>query len=157
MRKVEARSLAKQFPFERVKLFYLVRSMEQVLRRPAERHAHKSAEQVALSDLDVLGREGLGGEPNSIPAIDALWKKLHIAGDWRKPDIRWIEPGGKGPLNRVSRASSELRDRHMVDVLLNSLKPGQRVLAMVGASHVVMQEPPLRKSLPTARITKLRG
>lgn len=140
----EFQLLSKGIPPERIKMFYLLRSLQQLLQRPSEGGFHRSAEQIAGSDLRMLAKQGVSGKPRSITEIDAVWQRLGIRGDWRTPDIKWVEPGGKGPLNKVGRASSELRDQHMVEVLRAALRRGERVFALVGASHVVMQEPALR-------------
>ncbi|MEA2562722.1 MAG: hypothetical protein QOH06_4226 [Acidobacteriota bacterium] len=44
-------------------------------------------------------------------------------------------------------AVSEYRDRFMVEKLTSHLKEGHRVFAVVGGTHVVMQEPTLRRGL----------
>ena len=103
-----------------------------------------TASDVAVADLKDLAHEGVKGSLASAADIDKAWAGLHIPGDWRQPKITWIEPNENGPLNRISEASSELRDRHVVSVLLAALGKGEKVFAVVGASHVVMQEPALR-------------
>lgn len=52
---------------------------------------------------------------------------------------------------RISRDASIARDRHIVDVLVDAMRRHRTVFAVMGASHVVMQEPALR-----ARIGSLR-
>ena len=39
----------------------------------------------------------------------------------------------------VARASSEYRDRYVVEVLQRHLRDGERVFAVVGGTHIVMQ------------------
>ena len=46
-------------------------------------------------------------------------------------------------LQRMSTESSVIRDRHMLTMLLTEVAKGKRVFAVVGASHVIMQEPGL--------------
>ena len=140
----EAKVLDKQFPAAQVQLFYLIRGLQQELPRRLKEDPHLKADSVAVSDLKDLARLGVKGSLASAADIDRAWSGLHMQGDWQNPKITWIEPNDNGPLNRVSEASSELRDRHMVSVLLAALYKGERVFAVVGASHVVMQEPALR-------------
>ena len=140
----EAKELDKQFPPAQVQLFYLIRGLQQELPRRLKENPHLKADDVAVSDLKDMAREGVKGPLTSAADIDKTWAGLHVAGDWRQPKITWIEPNDNGPLNRLSEASSELRDRHMVSVLLAALGKGEKVFAVVGASHVVMQEPTLR-------------
>ena len=40
--------------------------------------------------------------------------------------------------------SGEFRDQHMVKLLIDEVKKGKRVFAVVGGSHVVMQESALK-------------
>lgn len=140
----EAAMLDKQFPPATVQLFYLIRGLQQELPRRLKQDPHMKPGDVAVSDLKDLTREGVRGVLATAADIDKAWMSLHMPGDWREPKITWIEPNDNGPLNRLSEASSELRDRHMVNVLLAALEKGDKVLAVVGASHVVMQEPDLR-------------
>ena len=125
----------------KVKMFYLIRGLEQDLRRPSG--AGVSTDVVAQRILDMFRNEGIDFPPHSIEDVDRYWPVLRIKGDWRKPSIAWIDPTGNGSLSKVSRRSSEIRDAHMVSVLTDELKKGKRILAVVGASHVVMQEPAL--------------
>ena len=66
------------------------------------------------------------------------------------PEIMHSHPGYTQPpsyLNEVSRVSNRFRDEYMVNLLVNELKQGKRVFAVVGGSHVVMQERALRAIL----------
>ena len=45
--------------------------------------------------------------------------------------------------NDMSRMSSEYRDRYMIEMLQRHLRARERVFAVVGGTHVVMQEPAL--------------
>lgn len=54
-------------------------------------------------------------------------------------------------MQRISRDSSIARDEHMVNQLLEALHRDRRVFAIMGASHVVMQEPALRARLIGSR------
>jgi hypothetical protein len=69
-------------------------------------------------------------------------------GGWRKATTRWFSPvGSLGWTNDVAAAVSRLRDKHMVSLLTREVLAGERVFAVVGFSHVVMQEPALRANL----------
>lgn len=52
---------------------------------------------------------------------------------------------------RISRVSTRLRDEHMIAALLAAQRSHGRVFAVVGASHVVMQERVLRARLSAPR------
>ena len=48
-------------------------------------------------------------------------------------------------LNKIAAESSKLRDKHAVKVILKSFKKYDRVLAIMGGSHAIMQEPVYRE------------
>lgn len=133
----EANQLAKSIPKDQIKMFYFLRGFREDIQRDS------NVDRVALQELQHLQNEGITWPPNTIADVDKSWKKLGIKGDWRKPQERWITPLGSSPLNVVSRKSSDLRDEHMIDVLSKYLKEGKRVLAVVGGTHVITQEPAL--------------
>ena len=55
-----------------------------------------------------------------------------------------FDPMKTGTLfNDMSRMSSEYRDRYMIEMLQRHLRARERVFAVVGGTHVVMQEPAL--------------
>jgi hypothetical protein len=137
--KQEAQKLSESFPAASVKVFYVLRGLQQDLKRPGAGDAN----QIARQELDHLKKLGLTAPPNSIEEIDKLWSGMNIKGEWRKPRIQWIDPTGSGRFNAISARSSSIRDRYMIDFLTQELKKGKRILAVVGASHVVMQEPAL--------------
>ncbi len=108
------------------------------------------------SDLDSLALglmtkrtdvEGLRGSLKSIADLDAFWKERFAAEpDWRTlPDTE-----GVSLLNEVGDRSREVRGEHMVRSLIELVQKGERVLAVVGASHVIRQEPALRGALGEA-------
>jgi hypothetical protein len=50
-------------------------------------------------------------------------------------------------VNKVSRASSEIRDLHIIEMIKKYLIEGYSIFSVYGYSHVVMQEPLLREIL----------
>ena len=50
-------------------------------------------------------------------------------------------------LRAIGDADREVRGRHMVAVILDRMRRGERVIAVVGRSHVIRQEPILRAVL----------
>jgi pheromone shutdown protein TraB len=65
--------------------------------------------------------------------------------DWRTADRSWSDPvATQAYTNQIARLSSEFRDLHMVKLLIDEVKQGKRVFAVVGGSHVVMQERALK-------------
>ena len=50
-------------------------------------------------------------------------------------------------------SSRQVRGRHMVRTLVEQVNSGERVFAVVGASHVIRQEPVLHKPLDSDSIS----
>jgi len=92
---------------------------------------------------------GFENIPSNIAEFSSLVSKL-LPGvnNWHEVTLNMVSPK---PLNdpnttflqKISTESSAIRDRHMLTVLLNEVKKGRKVFVVVGASHVIMQEPGL--------------
>lgn len=95
----------------------------------------------------------LPGPPNTLAELAALYAELFPQRpDWREVPSEWFAPTHTDTLfNRLARRMSQLRDRHMVDLLVGAVRRGERVFGVVGGSHVVMQEAALRSRLPALR------
>jgi hypothetical protein len=84
---------------------------------------------------------------------DAFARHFGPGHHWSDPPARWLDPfrsgaeTGGGFTNGVVRAATEYRDRHMFRTLIDTVKSGERVLAVVGETHVAMQAPALRCAL----------
>jgi hypothetical protein len=64
----------------------------------------------------------------------------------------WFDPVASGTfLNDISRASNAYRDEFIVRLLVQHVADGRRVFAVVGGSHVIMQEAALRARLSSRR------
>lgn len=89
----------------------------------------------------------LRGTLQSVADIDRIWKRDFPG----LPDWREIEREPQDTyLNEISDASRLIRGRHMVRVLVDQARRGERVFAVVGCSHVIRQEPTIRDLLGTA-------
>jgi hypothetical protein len=107
-------------------------------------------------DLDALAlhllrkrvdTDGLRGSLASVADLDAYWRKrFPDAPDWRTLSDTESVP----VLRDVGDVSREIRGDHMVRTLVDLASRGKRVLAVVGASHVIRQEPALAKGLEEA-------
>jgi hypothetical protein len=94
-----------------------------------------------------------------IPALDASPRTLEELDiqvgqiwpgteSWRKVPESWFDPTQSGNrMNAISRASAEFRDRHMVRLIVDEVRSGERVFVLVGLGHAVAQEPVLRFEL----------
>jgi hypothetical protein len=145
--------LLKDFSPEQLKVFYVLRGVAQFRKSRNDERVEDFVERV----LAGLSKEpGLEGAPRSLAEFVRSYARLFSEPpDWRKAPDAWLDPAVARPavyLNRISRKLSEFRDRHMVKLLISELTKGARVFAVVGGSHVIMQERALRaaKAEPTA-------
>ncbi len=90
---------------------------------------------------------GLRGSLSSIEDLDTYWRERFLA----EPDWRTLQDIDNVPLLvEVGNASREVRGEHMIRTLVDLAARGERVLAVVGASHVIRQELALDKALDEA-------
>ncbi|HEX6886171.1 MAG TPA: hypothetical protein VF530_22545 [Planctomycetota bacterium] len=97
------------------------------------------AEHLRAKRTDV---DGLRGSLPDLAAMDATWRALVPAGDWRT----WTDDM-PGRLSEIDHASRAVRGEHMARILLELVTRGERVLAVVGSGHVIRQEWALRSAL----------
>lgn len=97
----------------------------------------------------------LAGVIEDAVAFDALWQERWAAelGDWRTWESSTMMHTRPDGMERIARESSKVRDVHMVRLLAEQVRAGEHVFAVVGRSHVAMQEPALRALLPEAEFT----
>jgi hypothetical protein len=128
------------FPPDRVKLFYLLRRVVD-LRRQTARGANPDA--LAEAELRRLSRlPGLHGGPQSLRDVAAA------VPDWRDVPDSWFDPlRTEAFTSQINRELSQVRNRHMVKLLTEQMAAGHRVFAVVGRTHLVMQEPALRSAI----------
>ncbi len=94
-------------------------------------------------------RTGLEGTFRSLAALDAFWRSESAnAGEWRElpAEALWRDADGSW-LARVAERVNAFRDRAMVARIAEAVDRGERVLAVVGGSHLVLFEPALRAAL----------
>jgi hypothetical protein len=140
--------LLERYTPEEVKNFYILRQIPQFKRGP-------QTESIERYTNNVIGwlslRPELKGAPRTIAELETSIARLFPQlVDWRDVPQAWFDPVPIPPptyLNDVSRKLSELRDRHMLRLLAGNVTEGKRVFAVVGASHVVMQECALRVAI----------
>lgn len=157
----QAESLAKQFEPEVLKSFYVLQNIYKYRRRPADRQRN-TIDAVANANLLRLSAfSALKGKPTNATELRAI---LHrVAGPDAKietPPLSWFDPGlveKRTTFNDIAKTSSLLRDRFMIDRIVELAQSNRRAFIVMGASHVVMQEPALRKRLPKAKFELLMG
>lgn len=139
----EATMLLKTYTAEQVKVFYALRPVPQYRKRKNDETIEAFMERL-LGNLSRIS--GLEGAPNSVAELEksCLWLSPQLK-DWREVPQSWFDPvASHAYTNQISRLSSEFRDSHMVKLLIDEVKQGKRVFAIVGGSHVVMQERALK-------------
>lgn len=138
-------ALRDRFSVEQLKLYFCLLQVSHLQRNPIE-----SLEDRMRRVFQVLGRiEALECEPNTLEELRSLYRET-FAGAGRLEDVpsSWFDPTREDTiLNRISRASSGFRDEFVIARLTRELSEGKRVFAVMGVSHVVMQEPALRTML----------
>lgn len=137
----EIAPLLEQWSRERLLLFYIMRSYTA---RPVSRRSDGQARELVRE----RGKwPGLEGAIPSLAVLDSIWRVEFPEGPaWR--DLPWQATwptGSESWLNQVSASVNRVRDQYMVALIAELLRRGERVFAVVGASHVVMQEPALRQ------------
>ena len=145
-RALEVAALLTKFSREQVKLFFVLRSVGQYVQRSGVAGAEQEADRV----MRIYGETpGLGAAPRTITELeDSYTKHFPDAGRFTEVPMQWFDPvGSRTFLNEISRASSDYRDEYIVLLLERQVRSGLRVFAVMGGSHVVMQEKALRARL----------
>ena len=94
---------------------------------------------------------GLEAAPRDLAGFERMCLQL-LPGlrDWREVPESWFDPTRSETFtNDIARLSSGFRDRHMVRLLTEAATRGERVFAVVGGTHVVVQEAALRAASRT--------
>jgi hypothetical protein len=139
---LETRTLLRSWSKERLLMFYVLRSY--TARGAARRSDGQARELIG----ERGGWNGLDRAIRSVAHMDSIWQVEFPSGPgWRELPWQATWPTGTETwLNRVSADVSRFRDQYMVALITTLLERGERVFAVVGSSHVVMQEPALREA-----------
>lgn len=134
-------ALQRSFTGEQIAVYYVIRQLEQHHRKVIDRSPESEASRV-LAYLSTI--PGLEQAPRDVDALVAACARLlPVPHHCLHPDANLLDPARFDTgayTNELARQLSRQRDEHMVDLLTAALRPGARVFAAVGASHVVMQE-----------------
>jgi hypothetical protein len=139
----------KRWTTEQVMVFYVLRRVSENNKKTSPRPADELVQQALDATAKAPGFESL---PKTVAEFEASVKRLlPSVADWRTVKSTVFDPNPALGLytNDLAYASSQYRDRYMVKLLADEVRgKGARVFAVVGASHVVMQERALKKALP---------
>ena len=140
----EVAALLPHYSREQIKLFYVLRQVAQYRLATLPVSLEKKVEE----DLGIFAAlYDLPGAPRSLAEIQELCESLlPNVTHWSDVPQSYFNPVPETTrfTNGISRRLSEVSDKHMVDLLTRNVKRGARVFAVVGGSHVVMQEAALR-------------
>lgn len=110
-----------------------------------------SAEEFMARALNQnTGHPVLDGPPTDVADLSRAYAALFPDfPDWKSMPDEYLDPASSTTvLNRISSDVSIARDEHMVRRIADAVRRGERVFAVVGASHVVIQESKLAWLLP---------
>lgn len=144
-------ALAARFTPEQIKVANVLRTLSQDSRR-AEPYQLSAIDAEITRVLTILSRtRGLEATPTTAGEFAMAATRLAPTGsDWRRPPAEWFDPvPDPSPtwLNAFARAESHFRDEVIMEKLTQKVRDGERVFAVAGGTHVVMQERALRARL----------
>jgi hypothetical protein len=143
----EIGAMLREWSPDRVKLYYFLRAMMGYRRGLHE----QSAKDYAVDQLKILDHTpGIDGPPRTIEDVEAVITKFNPPlVDWRVVPESWFDPTRSETFtNEFSRKLSLFRDENMLKNLVVAVRSGERVFAVVGSAHVIMQERALKAALP---------
>jgi hypothetical protein len=139
-RREQAAALLTRWSAEHVKTFLLQRAL-----LPCEDRADCDRETELGRILPIIEADtNLTAAPHNWPEFQDRLKRI------ARSDVTnhraWFDPTQEGhPFNDMARHVEDARDLHMITVLLDAVRRGERVFAVAGGSHVVRQQPALRE------------
>lgn len=141
-------ALRKQFPADRLKLFFMLRAANGV-----KRDGIGAMESVAASELRRLATlPGMAGPPATVQeAAELFAADFPAVGDWRDAPAEWLSPVlWRTYLNDITRAVDDLRDRYMFALVADAVRRGERAMVVVGSGHVIREQPGLAAAFQDA-------
>jgi hypothetical protein len=140
---LEITTMLREWSRERLLAFYVLRSYTA---RAVQRRSDGQAREL----IRERGRwPGLEGTMRSVADMDSVWRREFPTGpDWRTLPWESTWPDRHETwLNELSADLNRIRDQYMLAVIAELVRKGERVFAVVGSSHVVMQEAAVREML----------
>ncbi len=135
----------KRWTLEQVFLFYTLRRVPENNKKSNPQSPDVMIEEAMKMAARTPGFELL---PKTSEEFEQSVKKhFPKVADWRKIDSKIFDPNPDlgNFTNDIADASVQFRGRFMVKKLVEEMNKGERVFAVVGASHVVKQEKALKK------------
>ena len=152
----EVAYLLKTYTPQQLKVFYVLRQVTEERAREGNTSVDDRINSWLSRDLPA---HGLKNPPNTLTELTATCKELFPElTDWHQVPEEWFGPRRSGHYtNKVAGDSGDFRNRYIFHLLVNRVKRGDRVFAVVGSSHVVVLEPALTKEFgsPSLRLNGL--
>jgi hypothetical protein len=147
-----AEAVRGRFTVEQQKVSLVLR---QILLQQQRTKAEFRAQDLQLEVTRVLGilnrTPGLEEAPHTFDDFQrSVAQLLPQLNDWRVVPNEWFDPAAEPPptwVNELARAGSDFRDEFIMNTITGKMRRGHRVFAVIGASHVVMQEHVLRQRM----------
>ena len=144
----EVAALRKKYLAKQLKMFYILRqkSTHDRMSKP------ESSLETYLDNFIKNDLRALKAHPNSISELESIYAEYFPdRGSYKDAPYSLVDPAPDPTVtetifNEISRASTEYRDQFMIGQISRFVCQ-KRVFAVVGATHVVMQEPAIRKLL----------
>jgi hypothetical protein len=142
----EAMHLIRFFSADNIKLYYILR---QALINRSRNKDIKNTNYVRHILRQLSNLKGFKGNPSTFDEFECtVYKMLPNLTQWQSiPCSSFYSNSPENFLAKIHLKLNEYRDQHMIRILLNELKKGKRVFAVVGRSHVIKQEPVLRSEI----------
>lgn len=139
----QAKYLKNFFPPHLIKIYYVLRQV--AINRMMKKDSHDSR-YIDRYLRKLGGIYGYNKSPNNIHDFERMVSFLFPdLNDWQKiPPFYFQCPESGGFLTAIHRKLNKFRDRIMIKKVTQALKKGKRVFAIVGRSHVVIQEATLK-------------
>jgi hypothetical protein len=137
----------KRWTIEQVMLFYILRRIPENNKKANPVSPDALVEEALKASAKMPGFETL---PKTLSEFEASVKKhFPTVADWRRIDHKIFDPNPDlgNFTNDIADASVNFRGKFAVKMLAAEVEKGERVFAVVGASHVVKQEKALKKLL----------
>lgn len=135
----------KRWTLEQVFLFYVLRRVPENNKKTNPKNSEEIVREALNSAAKMPGFDGL---PKTIAEFDQVVKKyLPTVEDWRNIEQKIFDPNPDLGMftNDIADASVQYRGKFMIKTLRTEVEKGERVFAVVGASHVVKQEKALKR------------
>ncbi|MCK4836688.1 MAG: hypothetical protein KAT17_08615 [Candidatus Aminicenantes bacterium] len=138
----EAIYLSRYFCVQKIKVFYILR--QAVIQRMLNKSMNEKHVRCILHNFEKPPFCNIG--PISVAQFETYVAQLFPElKDWRNIPEHWLYSLPPHDwLPKMFRMVNDFRNQFMIKKVLKEVKRGKRVFAVVGRSHVVMQEPVLR-------------